>query len=307
MNRNLNLLSLNACGLSSHTISNLKRFLDLNQIDIICIQETKFKKNFIRNIPGYTLENKYFQNTNNNFCGGLATYFKNGLNYKKLHIDNARDQNGEVKIEIQMFEIYLSESSHILANIYSRGCDLESLNNIKSFISAQSELKELVITGDFNSHHPLWGAPKSDSHGKAVYDWVEQQDLVLFNDGSPTRLDPARGIFSCLDLTFTSMKLPSKANWQVVRDNWGSDHFPILITLKNLNSKTSDSNLEENFIFDKADWELYKILCEDISLADVYHDNIEKFNQLLSEKVLSVAKMAMPVNKKNSPVVECEL
>ena len=91
-------------------------------------------------------------------------------------------------------------------------------------------VKELVITGDFNSHHPLWSDPRSDSHGKSVYDCLKQQDLVLLTDWSPNRLDPARGIFSCLDLTFTSMKLSSKAIWQVVRDNLGSDHFPILIT-----------------------------------------------------------------------------
>ena len=258
MDRNLNLLSLNACGFSAYTSSNLRRFLDINNIDIICIQETKFKENSIRNIPGYTLENKTYRNKNENCCGGLGTFFKHGLNYKKLDIDNARDQNGERKIEIQMFEIYLSENSHILANIYSRGCDLESLNSISSFISAQSELKELVITGDFNSHHSVWVALRSDTHGKAVYDWVEQQELVLLNDGSPTRLDPARGIFTCLDLTFTSTKLSSKMFWQVIYDNWGTDHFPILISLINSNSKSnldsnSDLHIDEKFIFDKAD------------------------------------------------------
>ena len=303
MDRNLNLLTLNACGLSAHTISNLKRFLDVNNIDIICIQETKFNQNSIRNIPGFTLENKIYKNKNDNCCGGLATFFKHGLNYKKLDIDNARDQNGETKIEIQMFEIYLSENSHILANIYSRGCDLESLNSISSFISAQSELKELVITGDFNSHHPLWGAPRSDSHGKAVYDWVEQQEFVLLNDGSPTRLDPARGTFTCLDLTFTSTKLSSKMIWQVIYDNWGTDHFPILISLINSNSNSnSNTHIDEKFIFDKADWEQFKILCEDISLADVYHDNVDQFNKLITDRFLSAAKCSIPVTKKVSSI-----
>ena len=227
-----NILSLNACGLSAHTTSDLKRFLDTNNIDIICIQETKFNGKNIRHIPGYTLENKLFQNNNQNYCGGLATFFKYGINYKNLKVDSARDQNGEIKIETQAFEIYSSGTPHILANIYSRGCDLESLNKLSSLISAQSELNELVITGDFNSHHPLWGARRSDSHGRAVFEWVEQKGLVLLNDGSPTRLDPGRGIFTCLDLTFTSPKLANRVIWQVINDNWGSDHFPILISLE---------------------------------------------------------------------------
>ena len=86
-----------------------------------------------------------------NFCGILATCFKNGINYKNMNVDNVRDQNGEIKIQVQAFETYSSGIPHILANIYSRGCHLESLNNRSSFISAKSELKELVITGDFNS------------------------------------------------------------------------------------------------------------------------------------------------------------
>ena len=141
MDNFFNILSLNACGLSSHTMSDLKRFLDLNTINIICIQETKFKYNTIPKIPGYTLENKIFKNSNNNFCGGLATFFKYGINYKHLNIDNARDQNGEIKTEAQAFEIYSSRIPHILANIYSRGCDLESLNNLNSLILDKSELK----------------------------------------------------------------------------------------------------------------------------------------------------------------------
>ena len=148
------ILNFNACGLSAHTLTELKRFLDLNNIGIICIQETKFNKKIIRNIPGYTLENKPFKNNNQNYYGGLATYFRHGVNFKNLKVKDARDQNGEIKIETQAFEIYSSDSPYILVNIYSRGCDLESLNNLSSLISAFSELKELVITGDFNSHHP---------------------------------------------------------------------------------------------------------------------------------------------------------
>ena len=174
-------------------------------------------------------------------------------------VKDARDQNGEIKIETQAFEIYSSDSPYILVNIYSRGCDLESLNNLSSLISASSEVKELVSTGDFNSHHPLWGAQRSDSHGKAVFEWVEQKDLVLLNDGSPTRLGPARGIFTCLDLTFTSPKIANKAFWQVIDDNWNSDHFPILISiLKTTLNSTENSNFEEKFIYEKADWELFR-------------------------------------------------
>ena len=69
----------------------------------------------MRNIPGYTLENKLFKI---NFCGGLATFFNHGIYLKNLNVSNARDQNGETKIETQAFEIYSSGAPYILANIY---------------------------------------------------------------------------------------------------------------------------------------------------------------------------------------------
>ena len=256
-------------------------------------------KKIIRNIPGYTLENKPFKNNNQNYYGGLATYFRHGVNFKNLKVKDTRDQNGEIKIETQAFEIYSSDSPYILVNIYSRGCDLKSLNNLSSLISAFSELKELVITGDFNSHHPWWGAQRSDSHGKAVFEWVEQIDLVLLNDGSPTRLDPARGIFTCLDLTFTSPKIANKAFWQVIDDNWNSDHFPNLISiLKTTLNSTENSNFEEKFIYEKADWELFRKLCEDITLTDVFSENIYEFSKKVTSTFLSMAKQAIPVKNK---------
>ena len=299
MDKTLQILSFNACGLSAHTMTELKRFLDLNNFDIICIQETKLNQNTTRNIPGYTFENKIFKNNNGNFCGGLGTFFRNGLNFKNLNVNSARDQNGEIKIETQAFEIYSSDTPYILANIYSKGCDLESLSNLSSLISASSELKELVITGDFNSHHPLWGAQRSDSHGRAVFDWVEKNDLVLLNDGSPTRLDPGRGTFSCLDLTFTSPKMANRMFWQVIHDSWSSDHFPIHISVLNSSPNSKENDSEEKFIYEKADWDSFKSLCEEISLADVYDENIDSFNKKITSTFLSMAKRSIPVKKKH--------
>ena len=71
-----NILSFNACGLSALTITDLKRFHDLNDVDIICIQETKFKDKIIRKIPGYTLENKIFKNDKRQFLWHFSHMFQ---------------------------------------------------------------------------------------------------------------------------------------------------------------------------------------------------------------------------------------
>ena len=127
MDRNLKILNLNARGLTAHTHSELKHFLDNNNIDVICIQETKFTESKTINIPGYTSEYKYHKSLLTIPCGGQVIFVKHGINYKNIIIDNVRDQNGATILEIQLIQIFFGQSPFFLFNIYSRGCDLTSL------------------------------------------------------------------------------------------------------------------------------------------------------------------------------------
>ena len=83
MDRNIKILNIYVNGLSAHRLTELKRFLDNNDIQIICIQETQLTVDILRHIHGYKAEYKYLKSNNINNYGGLVTYFKNGINYKK--------------------------------------------------------------------------------------------------------------------------------------------------------------------------------------------------------------------------------
>ena len=239
MNRNLKILNLSARGLTAHTHSELKHFLDNNNVDVICIQETKFKEAKTINIPGYTSEYKYHKSLLNIPCGGQVIFVKHGINYKNIIIDNVRDQNGATILEIQLIQIFFGQSPFYLFNIYSRGCDLTSLGHLDHYITKG----DIVITGDFNAHNKLWGSSRTNSHGRAVEVWIEKHNLVLHNDGAPTRVDWCTGSHTCIDLTITSPKISSEIIWQVINDTWDSDHFPILITIQR-NNQTITNNEE---------------------------------------------------------------
>ena len=88
----------------------------------------------------------------------------------------------------------------------------------------------IIITGDFNSHNPLWGSAKCDSNGRIIEGFMEKHDLVIMNDGTPTRMDPHSGGLSCLDLTIVSKEIASKLDWTVL-GNFGSDHNAIKCSL----------------------------------------------------------------------------
>ena len=64
--------------------------------------------------------------------------------------------------------------------------------------------KPLILIGDFNSHHTLWGCTDTDDKGRIVEDFITKHDLVLLNDRSSTYLHPATGSYSSLDLSICS-------------------------------------------------------------------------------------------------------
>ena len=168
--------------------------MDLNpSILIFCVQETKFTDKTVKNIPGFNSEFKQHINPHGHACGGLAVYFRDFINYERIRVDDPKDNLGNSKIEYQLFRVHLGGSPFMLVNLYSRGCDLESLEHISASIKAKDELRDCIINGDFNAHNPIWGSPSGDRQGRDVWEWAGENNLILLNDGSITRVDKSRG------------------------------------------------------------------------------------------------------------------
>ena len=79
---------------------------------------------------------------------------------------------------------------------------LEQLNHLSSQLNDHR-----VIMGDFNAHHPSWGSLRVDSAGQMVSNFITLSDNVLLNTGEPTRICPANGTPTHIDLTLASPRL----------------------------------------------------------------------------------------------------
>lgn len=90
---------------------------------------------------------------------------------------------------------------------------------------------QLIIGGDFNARHTLWGYTRCDLRGKAIADLLEWHNLSLINTPhTPTRAAlHAKQTDTCPDLTLATPK--AIRHWEVLPVTWGSDHYPIQITL----------------------------------------------------------------------------
>lgn len=298
MNKKINIITFNAQGLTGYRLTQIKHFLDINpHIEIICVQETKFNERKTCKIPGYYTEQKNYPVTQGiEGKGGLITFIKHGIDYQTLSVDSPRDQNGDIQIEVQLFKIHLAGSPFHLVNLYSRGCDLDSLNKISSSFRTTDGLGDCVITGDFNAHHTNWGSQYTNRKGKDIYKWAEQENLVFMNDGTATRLNKANGSRTAIDLTITSPRFAAISAWGVYQDNFGSDHFPIVLSIGLNYTETETSNQGGKFIYDKADWPLFHGYCREITLDNVYSESVEIFCANLTTTFLELGEKCIPIS-----------
>ena len=130
--------------------------------------------------------------------------------------------------------------------------DIKDLEHLLSHIQGP-----VMLVGDFNSHNPLWGSEYLTPKGKVIETFISQNDLCLYNDGSPTFLHSGNGTYSAIDLSFASPTLYDRFSWEVHDDCCGSDHFPIILRA----IEYDDNTKPQRWKFKKADWPAFQTLC----------------------------------------------
>ena len=94
------------------------------------------------------------------------------------------------------------------------------------------------------------GSDEVNDKGRVIENFINKNNLCLYNNKTPTYLHPATGNYTSLDLSICYPTLLLDYEWKVHDELCGSDHFPIF-----LNSIASQ--LEEpitTWKLTKADW-----------------------------------------------------
>ena len=97
----------------------------------------------------------------------------------------------------------------------------------------------------------------SDAKGKDLSKLINNYNLTILNDGTPTMADFA----TAPDLTLATTEMSPHTTWNPINQSCGSEHLPILISLGVKYSATGTSN-KSRWKLNKADWGLFKTLCE---------------------------------------------
>ncbi|XP_073979064.1 uncharacterized protein [Rhodnius prolixus] len=253
---------------------------------LICLQETHLR-------PDQSLQIKHYKTYRKDYlhgqraCGGVAILVREDIICEPASIVSPY-QICAVKIaipnQITVCCIYLPPSLTI------------DETQFKRFL--QGLPRPLLIVGDFNAHHIVWGGDNTDTRGRILFECLDENDLVTLNTGRPTYVSSSFGTFSSIDLSIASPAIATRYEWSVLDDTYGSDHFPVYLHFLN---RLPCQFRPARWLTKKADWNNYALLSA-INQEELSTD-IDHANALLTNRMISAAQVSVPASKGSLPRV----
>ena len=151
-----------------------------------------------------------------------------------------------------------------------------------------------MLLGDFNGHSLLWGSSDTDLRGEEIENFISKNDICLMNDKSKTFLDSGKGTFSSLDLSLCHPSLYLDYNWSVCQDQYGSDHFPIII--ESNQSTREDHN--PKWKLNKANWDLFQTLCDESLTNTTLSESSDPIDNFTSSHI-DISEKCIPKTSTN--------
>lgn len=193
------------------------------QPDVIAVQET----NGPTKLPGYiTYEDPSKKAT--------ATLVRN----KIAATQHLTPQRGCEHTLLEILTPSTKQKSNLFVlNIYCRPSTKkpEIQSTIQDALSLAGQ-RPLLILGDFNAPHQLWGYKFNTKKGRSVVSAIEQHNLTLLNDPlTTTRTGTSTSRDTCPDLSLLAGQLD--VTWTCSQMNLGSDHDIIHLLIRNKNYK----------------------------------------------------------------------
>ena len=178
---------------------------------VICLQETLIEEDAFNLHSNYILVH---QKSNGGYERGVLTAVRRDIQFTP----NAYIDIGIPRHHICDVTLELRNSQVRVINIYrSLSCD----NNNALDFTALSGITNLIICGDYNAKHTIWGINNRDCPvGRHIVDHLNNiNTLTVLNTGEPTHQSG-----SSIDLSLCSNDYATKCKW-VIEPTLFSDHF----------------------------------------------------------------------------------
>nr|CAH7748854.1 unnamed protein product [Callosobruchus chinensis] len=208
------------------------------KINIIVLSEIWLKKHQCMNIKGFNV----IQKLRDDGYGGVAIYIAQSIPYIEKEIYTVHNTG----IEACAVELYSGEYSFVSIIYRPPSANVTTINGCNIFSQFGNKT---IYCGNFNCRHIMWGNLENTTQGNILYNAMDEFDLICANDGSPTRVHLPGKSTSVLDLTIISPSIADKVSWEVLHDTFGSDHYPILVSMESNFTQKRYSQLQSGITF----------------------------------------------------------
>lgn len=195
----------------------LLSLINLHNPVIIAISETWFVPGSRFRCPGFAC----FRDDRNDGYAGSAILIRHSIPFSHIPLPSLSSSINAVAIRafnVSFLSIYIP---------HPRTCLGPELRSIISSLPSP-----ILVMGDFNTHHTMWGSHFCDGFAPVLVYIIDDVNLCVLNDGSPTRrVLPHQNSKSVVDLSLSSASISSLISWKVLSSSYGSDHFPILLSI----------------------------------------------------------------------------
>lgn len=193
---------------------------------ILAISETWLGLGSLYRVPGFSI----LRADRGDGYGGAALLIKRNYFFSSVTLPVFNNEHLDVVAARVAGVTYVS--------VYISQKDTSVIPILKSII--ENLQSPVVILGDFNAHHSSWGAPRDDHFGIHIAELLDDLNLGVLNDGSPTRRPVPGQSRSYVDLSLCSPCLMSLISWNILNLSYSSDHYPIVLTFP----KSDNSNIQ---------------------------------------------------------------
>jgi ribonuclease HI len=278
--------------------------LSLHCYQIILIQSLNVKENRLPKLDQF-----YFPPIFNAGVDGrinTAIYFRVGLQYCSRPSPVPKETE-----HVSSCAAVVKFNSNCIINVASVYLPRGQIESNTDWLQSISGKEKWVIGGDFNEHSPLWENDCIKTTSNRFVENIIDSPFYLLNDGNPTRI-PDNSIHrpTAIDLTLISPDLVVNSVWNILEDNLGSDHFPLITSInENIDEYDSSSDVIPKFNYKRANWEKFnKLLLEDSlnddfdrlnndieSLeTDIDNNKVDNIYETLCSHILKMSELAIP-------------
>ncbi|XP_049880538.1 RNA-directed DNA polymerase from mobile element jockey isoform X1 [Pectinophora gossypiella] len=250
---------------------------------VFAISETWFIPGSYFRLPGFSC----LRDDRADGYAGVALFIKSTFTYSRIPLPTITGINA-IAAKIQNVTIIC---------IYIPNPSVISISDIESIFSHVSG--PVIIVGDFNMSHLIWGGPDYDSIGCDLVDLMDSRNLCLLNDGSPTRYTAPDRRVSAVDLSMCSPDIRSMISWQILQEKFGSDHYVIVISFDQPSPSLRSFEPLLKYRLSRANWDNYSIEADANShfVPLINNSNVEEGYNLFVEGICKAANNNIPIKK----------